>query len=167
MKRVVMSSKLWVAFVLWASFWVFVQFLPNDLLFYLVNALAMCVAAGVLIAYYPGIKDALIRRDVGGGHWLILGIAVTWGATMIRIGYAWLWRLLGQPEWMSQSPILAFITWMIVTGGMLHLIAQNAINGQIPKGNWLRLGLWTTAGLFTGFLISILFGDGVSHVVRP
>jgi len=143
--------------ILWSFFWILAWIIPSAYLFYLTNALTMCLAGGILVAYYPGIKDALIRRDVGGGHWLILGIAVTWLATLMRIGWAWLWRILEFPDWMTDHPFLAFLTWMIATGGMLHLLAQDAIGGRIPKANWIRLGVLVAVGLFLTFLIVLLF----------
>lgn len=157
MKRIVQTSKFWVAIALWGFFWIAAYWVPTSYLFYVTNSLTMCLAGGILIAYYPGIKDALIRRDVGGGHWLILGIAVTWFATMARIAWSWAWRILDEPEWMTHSPFLAFLVWMVATGGMLHLIAQDAISGHIPKANWVRLGLLTAGGLFLAFLIALFY----------
>lgn len=167
MKRVARTSKFWVAMILWSSFWIIAYFVPVEYLFYLTNSLVMCLAGGILVAYYPGIKDALVRRDVSGGHWLILGIAVTWLTTMGRIGWGWMWRVLGYPEWMFNNSFLAFLTWMLATGGMLHLIAQDAIDGQIPRRNWVRLGALASAGLFLAFVIGLLYDPTLPFSVVP
>src|SRR5688500_6344879 len=83
-------------------------FLPTPYLFDLVNALTVSVGIGVLFAYAPGIAKSFRETHWTGAHYLVLGIAGTWGATTGRHLWNWAWRFTGKPDAMIDHPLVAF-----------------------------------------------------------
>jgi hypothetical protein len=168
MKQLLTSSKLWTAIALWSAFWVVEPFVEHhEYLFDVMNALSVSVGIGILIAYSEGIYESLVTKRPIGGHWLILGIAVTWVASSVRQIWNWAWRWLDQPLWMINHPFVAFLVWVLVTGGALHLMSKNAIEGQIPRRNWLRLGWWVALGLSVGLIVAIFLEEPNIETYRP
>ena len=153
------SKMLWAGLAVWASFWVLVPLVATPHLFDLVNALSASIGIGVIVAYSRGIYDALTTKNRVGGHYLILGIACTWLGASIRTIYNWIWRWLDKPEGMIDHPFVAFMMFVVFTGGALHLTAQNAIEGCIPRKNWIVLGAIVSASLFMTFTLAIVLGS--------
>jgi hypothetical protein len=140
--------------------------LPRQFMFDIVNALTVAVGVGVLIAYLPGICRSLQELRWDGTHYLVLGIFVTWSATALRHLWNWIWRFLGKPAEMIDHPIVAFLVWMTFMGGVLHMTARGALDGEIPRENWIRLGVVIAAGIVTGLLV-IVFLEPASPPAIP
>lgn len=155
MNGILRAPHIWIAAALWGGFWLVAWVVPRAWLFDAVNALTISIGAGVLVAYAPGVRASLARRDLSGGHYLVMGIAVAWAATTARHAYNWLWRYLGQPDDMINHPFVAFLIWMLFTAGLLHLLARDAIEGQIPPRNWVTVGISVAVGLALalGFIV--------------
>lgn len=130
-------------------------FLPTAYMFDLVNALTVAVGVGVLAAYGPGVWRSYQQDEWGGGHYLVLGIAVTWIATTLRHMWNWAWRFAGKPDAMIDHPAVAFLVFLAMLGGTLHLAASGAIDGDIPRRNWLRLGIALAVGLALAFIVIV------------
>jgi hypothetical protein len=139
--------------------------LPKAYLFDTVNALTVAVGAGVLVAYAPGICRSLEESRWTGTHYLVLGIFLTWIATATRHLWNWVWRYLGKPPDMIEHPFVAFLVWVTFMGGILHLAARGAIDGRIPRENWIRLGIVVAIGIATGLLV-IIFLEPAHPFVR-
>lgn len=154
------NPTIYIAFVVWCSFWPLAYLMSRPLLFDLVNALATSGAAGVLVGYRKGLAEALIVRplDLRRGHLLILGIYCTWGPLIVQRIWAWAWRLLGKPVDMPDHVLVAWLIWIACSGAALHLRSTNAIEGRIPPPVDTRVGAWTAAGVALFFLVSWLGG---------
>lgn len=159
------NKTIWQALIFWAAFWPVAHVVPREHLFDALYAIASCIGVGVLIAYGPGIYKSLQKQVLNGGHYLVFGIGCTWSATLARFIYAWVWRYLGKPEWMVDHMFIAFTIWVLISGGALHLTAKNAINGQIPKSNWVWLGAVGTCGVLLAMFIVGVLDTPASHVV--
>jgi hypothetical protein len=48
---------------------------------------------------------------------------------------------------MVDHPMVAFFIWVIATGYMIHLASAGAIDGQIPRASWIRLGAFVALGV--------------------
>lgn len=148
------------AMAVWASFWILPFFIPPVYLFELVNALAVSLSVGVMFAFWPGVMEAIRtpRHELEGGHYLVLGIMT--GATAIVAQFAWrgVWRLWDRPDWMITHPVLAFFIYMLATGFALHLSAQGAIGGRIPRRNKVMLGVAVATALMLTFVAAIILG---------
>jgi hypothetical protein len=149
---------LFQALIVWSAFWVLPIFIPIEYLFELVNALAVSLGIGVMFAFWPGMIEALKtpKHELEGGHYLVLGIMT--GATAIVAQFAWrgVWRALEQPDWMIRHPLLAFFVYVVATAFALHLSAQGAIGGSIPRRNKIMLGVAVAAALMLTFIAIIL-----------
>lgn len=155
--RVWTAPHLWAALALWILFWPVALMLPISWLFDIVNALSVSMAIGVVTAYLPGVIDSIRRRGLSSGHYLVLGIVITWMATAVRNSWNWTWRWLGEPPWMINHIFVAFQVWVLFTAGILHMVAQDSIDGRIPRENWLKLGKWVFVGVFSAALVIVWF----------
>jgi hypothetical protein len=140
-------------------------FLQRHYMFDVVNALTVSVGVGVLIAYFPGIWRSLMEPRWSGSHYLIFGIFLTWVATATRHLWNWVWRFLGKPPEMIDHPIVAFMVWLTFTGGILHMMAKGALDGEIPRENWIRLGVMVAIGVVTGLLVIIFLEPSYPHLI--
>ncbi len=137
-------------------------YLPPIYLFDLVNALTVAVGIGVLVAYGPGIFKSFQQPRWDGSHYLVLGITATWTATAGRHLWNWAWRFMGKPPDMIDHWMVAFMVWLAFMGGVLHLTAKGAIGGEIPRENWIRLGVVVACGLATAFIVMVFFEPAFS-----
>lgn len=127
------------------------------------NALGFTVGMPVLWRYTPGalfaIRQVLFHRQpLSKGPLLVLGIALTWAAMVMRTAIIWRWRYLGEPDLGLDNAGMALAAMLMVPGGACHLLASAmpTDNVQIP-----RLG----ASLLTGGLVSGVFlGAAIAYL---
>ena len=143
-----------------------VAVLPRHYMFDVVNALTVAVGCGVLIAYFPGIVRSLAQPKWEGSHYLVLGVFVTWVATDLRHLWNWLWRFLAKPPDMIDHWFVALLVWVTFLGGVLHLTAKGAIDGEIPREYWIRLGATVAAGIAVALLVIIFLEPAVPPTPR-
>jgi hypothetical protein len=161
MMKLITSRTLWTAIGLWALFWPMAFGMTRHALFDLLNALSVSVGVGVLIAYLPATYKALTTSHRTGGDLLVLGINCTWFAVIGRQIYLWWWRwhtnieAINRGEGPLNHVFFAFLVWMLILGGVLHLSARGAIEG-IPPVNWVIIGGTVASGLAL-FLCVLLF----------
>jgi hypothetical protein len=148
------SPVIWTGLLISALFWVLWPFLPVKLTFDMLNAVVVSVGIGVVVAYAPGIFVALRRdrRELTSGKILIIGIIATWVATNVRSAWNWAWRYYHKPPEMIDHPVVAFMLLILIMGGVLHLTARDAIDGQVPRQVWRRVGIIIAIGLSAGGL---------------
>ncbi len=155
MRDILRSPLIWIAAVLWGGFWVVAFAVPRSWLFDIVNALATSVGTGVCIAYWPGVRRSISGRNLNSGHYLVLGIVGAWFMNNCRHVYNWIWRYYDRPDDMINHPFVAFMVFALTTFGIMHLMAKDAIEGNIPRGNWVRLAKWITVGLALAGLVIV------------
>jgi hypothetical protein len=165
MMRLLRSRRFWVGLTATIGFLPLI-FMPRNYLFDLVNALTVAAGVGVLIAYFPGICKSMREERWDGNHYLVMGIFVTWLATAMRHLWNWIWRFIGKPPEMIDHQIVAFLVWMYFLGGIMHLSAKGALDGEIPKATWIRMGITVAAGVALGLLV-ILFLEPAHAPVTP
>jgi hypothetical protein len=56
---------------------------------------------------------------------------------------------------MIDHPFVAFLVWATFMGGVMHMTAKGALDGEIPRENWIRLGLVIALGVMTGLLVIV------------
>lgn len=143
-------SMLWVgALSLWGLFFPAAIFLERQILFEVLNSLSFAVAVGVLVGYGPDAVRSLRTplRELRPGQALLIGVAIAWLGTALVFGVLWWWRIQDKPDAVIDSVWNAFPRWMIITGGLLHLVASRAVDDVIPPQAYLRLGWWIALGL--------------------
>lgn len=146
------------------GFWGVAPFVDVRHVYAFVNAMALMVAVVIVIAYSPEVWETvrLPRKEVSGGHLLVLGIVVAWISSAERGAFSYVYRYLGEPKWMMDTLLQAFAVWVLVWGGVMHVTAKGAIHGHIPRRNWVKLG-WAVAGAVALVLFGLWFLDPLNH----
>lgn len=148
-----------ICFLSWALFWPLALLVPRLYFFDYINAFGLSFGVAVLWRYGPdallALKQALVdRQAIGRGQMLILGIETTWIAMVGRTVALWVWRWRGEPDGGLDGLDMAFVAWLIITGGAFHLAASAmpADQIQMPKmtARLLRLAAALGALLGTG-----------------
>lgn len=147
MKAILSSGVVWSLVAANVLFFLAVTFVSPESLLEIVISLSIAVGIGVVAAYIPGAFRALINDPRRGGQFLILGILAIWFALIGRSVWSYVYRYSGHPEWMVSDPILAYFVWLSVIGGLLHLLARGALDGNIPRSNWLYAVAVFAAGI--------------------
>lgn len=117
------------------------------------QAVRIAIGVAVAVAYGTACLDALLGPRLDRVHQLALGIALAWTAAVLAGSWSLLWRLAGEPAWMLGSALEGFLVWLQILGGSLHLTAPGAIDGRVPKRNWIMLGLAAGGGAGLGALL--------------
>lgn len=165
MREIIKSRMFLTAVAITAVFWTFGALVPRSLLFDLLNAMAVAIGTGVIVAYAPGVIKTLQSRpeDISTGHILVVGIVCAWVAAVVRSGWNWAWRYLGKPDALIDHLGVAYLLVVLIMGGIAHLAAKDAINGQIPRESWRRIGIYTALGLAVGALVFLLLEPPDGH----
>jgi hypothetical protein len=146
--------RLALAAVVLAGFFPFWFLLgPRDT-FIMLDCVAVAVGLGVLWAYgrgtWAGIKAPLMTAPA----MLIFGIFVTWLSLGTRILWMGGTRLDAEPSPVFLNHwVLAYTVYLAIIGGSLHLLANRAIEDQIPPSGWLTLLISITVGLLVGIVL--------------
>lgn len=135
------SFLFWAAVIACLSYWPVATALPYYERHIVLNALRLCVAAAVVVAYAPVWAEALLTSRMDRVQQLSLGIGCTWMAVIGSGIWAGVWLLSGQPGWMLEHPINGFWHWLTVIGGILHVTAPRALDGRVPMRSWLLAGI--------------------------
>ena len=153
-----------VALCLWflILFWPLAFVMPRELLFDGINALGVTLGIAVLWSYSAGVADAFrSSAHLQRGHYLVLGIFATWIAMISRTLWLWGWRWMGEPEFGLDHILVAFVAWLIIIGGILHLLSPRVIDGNVPRDGWYHLmGALATGAILWAIIAAIRLSAG-------
>lgn len=147
----------WSLAAVLAAFWVVQAVVPPKMLMQVLNALVLCVSISVVCTYAPAWLQTLGKPRLSGPDALSLGIGGTWCAEIGQRIWSIVWRGLNQPDWMVSTPVLPLLLTLVFMGGVLHLTAPGAVDGVVPRRNWIILGITIGAAVFVALLIA-MFG---------
>lgn len=143
-----------------ASYWLFAPFVPNDLLFTIINGGLMALWIGILISYWKGTWIA-VREPMNplGARLQITAIALLALAITCLFSWAWVYEALDQPLWMRNHLIRGWITWMFLVATVM-LLAVGAIKDRsfMPPDSWFRWGVMATLALL--LTVAIIYTVG-------
>jgi hypothetical protein len=130
-------------FIVLAVYWPLVALVPEgDFETAILDATAASVAAGVLVSFWPAIRDAMFTTsdNITRAHYLMLGVASICLSALVRFSWMWVYRVTGHPDWMMHHDALGWGLWIFIAGCSFHLAADQAgPNGQPPQ-KWIILG---------------------------
>lgn len=158
------SRVLQNAVILFAIFGVIAWIVPNKQLMELLHSVRSAIALAVVIAYTPICLEAVRVERLDRVHQLSLGIWLAWFATFCMGIWSLIWRLSGRPPAMSDSDINALFLTMSTLAATLHITAPGAIDGIVPRKNWIALGLAFACGMFFASLI-LVFNPSIAGVL--
>lgn len=147
----------WSLAVALAIFWLAWLAFPFQFIMQILNALVLCVSISVVITYSPAWVQTLNKERLNGADALSLGIGGTWCAEIGQRLWSIIWRGLDQPEWMLTTSLLPLLLTLSFMGGVLHLTAPGAVDGIVPRRNWIILGVTLGAAAFV-IMIVVLVG---------
>lgn len=155
MKRLKTSVAAWSALFAVVSFWIINEVLPQSYMTEISSALVLGVSLAVLIRWF---RDAARSMKLGraGSDFLILAVFSI--VTIIFLQRVWVMalRYLDRPEWLVNSPISAFVAWMMAWSCALALVAPDIDNGHIPARSRYLLGFALfSAGVVSGAAIML------------
>ncbi|KNY20873.1 hypothetical protein [Methylobacterium sp. ARG-1] len=148
--EILRSRTLWVGLVLMFGFWAVVPWVPIKPQNEFLRIGRTLVAIAVFISLLPGIVKALRTPWPSYSGQLILGIVLSWFGVAGSAGWVLIWASGGQPQWMLDSNINGWFLWLQILGGTLHLTAKHSVEDDIPRPNWIRLGIAVAIGVLVG-----------------
>lgn len=133
-------------------------FVPQKTVMQFLNMATLSVAVAIVITYAPVWGRTLTKARLDGGDALSLGIGCTWLAEIGQRIWSIIWRGLDQPGWMTDSYVLPLLLTLNFLGGVQHITAPGAVDGIVPRRNWIVLGAAVGVSLFL-FLALLWLGN--------
>jgi hypothetical protein len=169
-KRLVKNRLFQVIMLAWVLYWPVVYFVPPRILLELINGIVAALSMGLVVAYAPGIWT-LTRRmpyKMSGGDMLVFGITLVQISLAALFAWGWWYRYLDQPAWMIDHAFRGWMTYLLMLGSILHLLASDVgvVNNAIPERGWVHLGLATFIGLAIGTVVLTVIGE-YSPTLQP
>lgn len=163
------SRTLWVGLLLMGGYWAVVPWVPIKPQNEFLRIGRTLVAIAVSIAFLPGIFKALRTPWPSYSGQLILGIVLSWFGVAGSAGWVLIWASAGQPQWMLDSNINGWFLWLQILGGTLHLTAKHSVEDDIPRPNWIRLGVAVAIGVLIGiaFMASAPDMHSLAAALKP
>lgn len=159
MRRLKTSVAAWSALFAVLAFWALNEIIPASYMTEISSSLVLGVAFAVLVRWF---KDAAqsMRHGRAGSDFLI--VAVFSIVTIIFLQRVWVvaLRYADRPDWMVDSPIGAFVAWMMAWSCTLVLVAPDTENGRIPPRSRLFIG-------FALFIAGLVSGASIMLALRP
>lgn len=133
--------------------------IPNGVLTEFLRVAQIAVAVAVLVAYARDGWAALQKHRPDNTEQLVLGICTGFVAVLGAGIWSLLWRLAGQPAWMYNSDTNAFLVFLVVLAGVLHVTAPGAIADSIPPRRWVFWGILTGLTVLVCGIILLIHPD--------
>lgn len=141
MTTILRNLSTWTLLATFASFWLWAPFVSEARVYDVLYLLGGSIAAGLLVSYGAGLYVTLTmpRQQTDAGHFLVMAVFATTYGFLGFFGYLWLG---GRFDIWAAS-----FLWMMVCGFAIKSVSIGAIDGKLPRENFVRLGLTVTAGL--------------------
>lgn len=128
-------------------------FVPVRTLIQLGNYTLIWIAAAVTIAYVAGVVPAIMAKRPDALAYLTVGVVMSWLSVFLNRTWATGLRNFPDAAWMRTYWIIPAYILIAVLAGSFHLLAGGAIDGRVPRRNWVWLGLVVGGGFATTALI--------------
>lgn len=159
MRRLKTSVAAWSAIVAVALFWVGDAVLDRDLMTELSSSLVLGVAFAVLVRWARDAGHAM-RFGRAGADFLIVAMFTIVAIIFFQRVWVMVLRYFDRPDWMVNSPISAFVAWMMAWSCTLALVAPDIDNGHIPPRSRVLIGI----ALFVAGMVS---GGSIIFALKP
>lgn len=159
MKRLKTSVAAWSALVAVLMFWVGNEIIPPSYMTEISSSLVLGVAFAVLVRWFRDAAQAM-RHGRAGSDFLIVAVFSIVSIIFFQRVWVTLLRYNDRPDWMVNSPISAFVAWMLAWSCTLALVAPDIENGHIPPRSRILIGV----ALFVAGMVS---GASIMLALRP
>jgi hypothetical protein len=152
-----LKVRFWTFFVLPQAFFLCGVLLlsPEPMISWL-NAALTSLSVGVVVAYHKPVGEILFGDGrLDREDWLALGIFLSWFGGIVVRGHSMVWRILGRPDDLENTYILAYGLFQLCISAVCHLAAGSALaDNRIPPVRWIKIGVIAAAGVFTLFAVA-------------
>lgn len=156
-REITRSPTTWIGLLLIFGYWPIARRTPSEIQFELENSARIAVGLVAVVAYTPGLIDALRSRLPNYSHQLVLGIVLSWTGGVGTSSWTLLWRLGGKSPWMLQSNLAGWFLWLVILGGVLHDSAKYVEDRHgVQRRDWRYL--------WTAFALVVILGTSVVTV---
>lgn len=159
MKRLKTSVAAWSALIAVVLFWFLNAVLPAAYMTEISSSLVLGVAFAVMVRWFNEAGQAM-RHGRAGADFLIVAVFSIVGIIFFQRIWVVLLRYNDRPEWMVNSPISAFVAWMMAWSCTLALLAPDIENGHIPSRSRILVG-------FALFIAGLVSGASIMMALRP
>ena len=159
MKRLKTSVAAWSALVAVTLFWIANAFIAADYMTEISSSLVLGVAFAVLVRWFREAAQAM-RYGRAGADFLIVAVFSIVGIIFFQRVWVMLLRYHERPDWMINSPISAFVAWMMAWSCTLALVAPDIDNGHIPPRSRILIG-------FALFVAGMVSGASIMLALKP
>ncbi|NTD85511.1 hypothetical protein [Agrobacterium tumefaciens] len=159
MKRLKTSVAAWSALIAVAVFWAANEIVPAAYMVEISSSLVLGVAFAVLVRWAREATQAM-RYGRAGSDFLIVAMFSIVSIIFFQRVWSMLLRYHDRPVWMVESPIGAFIAWMLAWSCTLALVAPDVDNGHIPPRSRIFIG-------FALFVAGLVSGGSIILALKP
>lgn len=158
--RIVFGLRFWTFFVIPQVAFVIVAWLTDAAnLIPSLNIALLALSAGVIVAYWPGIR--LFFETAGPpaqGEIIILGIFLGWTGILINGGWAIVWRWTGMSKEFATTGLVSYFRFVMICAAFMHLMAPGALKDHIPTRQWITKGVIVAIIVFVAIML-VVAGD--------
>ncbi|AGN34407.1 MULTISPECIES: hypothetical protein [Rhizobium/Agrobacterium group] len=159
MRRLKTSVAAWSALIAVTLFWFANMFVSADYMTEISSSLVLGVAFAVLVRWFRDAAQAM-RYGRAGADFLIVAVFSIVGIIFFQRVWVMLLRYHERPDWMVNSPISAFVAWMMAWSCTLALVAPDIDNGHIPPRSRILIG-------FALFVAGMVSGGSIMLALKP
>lgn len=135
-----------MAVLSFAVFFAAAMILPPKLLTEMARIIHLSVALAVLVSYGKVGVMAMFKHHQSGHDILAMGITFSFASHFLYGVWMLIWRLAGQPPWVINSDMTAFLVALATVAGLCYLAAPGSIDGHVPPRNRIMIGAATGVG---------------------
>lgn len=156
----ILNARLWALFVLPNAVFLLIAYATDaSWLINILNSVVLALAAGVCVAYAPGIYGILFTKEPAARHdWLVLGIFIAWMSMIEMRAWSIAWRWLGKPWQLVDSDFTSYGLFSLVIAAVMHLAAPGGVGNRVPTVRWIKIGVWIAVAVFIAIVAMRTFG---------
>ncbi len=154
MKRFKKSVAAWGMLGAISAFWTIYFLVDQSTLTKISYSLTLGAILAVLVRYT---RDAFVSLREGrqGYNFLIVGVWLTFAVLFWQRVWAFTLELYDRPDYLVNSPVGPFISWLIMISAGLVSMAPDVDNGKVANSSLVRFGIALfIAGLVSGISIT-------------
>lgn len=141
--------------VIFGVYWFVALFVDPVILIQLSTYVLIGASIAVVISYLPNLVYSLAQPKIDRVGLFTLGIVLAWTMSACLRFWSAGMRYFDVDS-MRDSPVVGMLLLGSAMAGVLHIVAPGAIEGRIPSGNWIMVGVAVGCGaLIAGILIGM------------
>ncbi len=142
-----------------AIFFIIAKLVPRLLLFDVVNPISAVLAIGLIVTVRRGVY-AFFRSSNNAAGILWFCIALFGLYVAIRHGWNAAWRHLGNPTWMQDHILVAYLIFVSGFASVAGIAAYEDVEisgGRVPPRRWRRTVYLLLTAIVIGVIVSYVF----------